>query len=170
MPFEDDELDEFSLLPGDVLICEGGEPGRSAVWDGRESDLYFQKALHRVRLFEWMAPQFLVLYLRSSADAGRLVPYSTGETFQHLTGQSLAGLLVPIPPVAEQHRIVAKVDELMVLCDDLELALASAEGGRGRVLDALLREVLEPAGARWAHAGSGDGNPASLPRRRDGLP
>lgn len=49
MRFEDSELEEFALRHGDVLICEGGYPGRAAVWDERESNIYFQKAIHRVR-------------------------------------------------------------------------------------------------------------------------
>jgi type I restriction enzyme, S subunit len=47
--FEDSELEEFTLRRGDVLVCEGGEPGRAAVWDDREPGIYFQKALHRLR-------------------------------------------------------------------------------------------------------------------------
>src|SRR5436309_2779920 len=49
MYFEEDELDYFGLVAGDVLVCEGGEPGRAAVWDGRDPQMKFQKALHRVR-------------------------------------------------------------------------------------------------------------------------
>src|SRR5262245_32699482 len=54
MRFEDSELEEFSLRTGDVLICEGGEPGRSAVLDGREENIYFQKAIHRIRFIQGM--------------------------------------------------------------------------------------------------------------------
>jgi type I restriction enzyme, S subunit len=53
-------------------------------------------------------------------------------------------LLVPLPPLAEQKRIVAKVDELMALCDQLEAGLKVGEHIRGRLLGALLREALEP--------------------------
>src|SRR4051812_1523716 len=49
MNFEDDQLDRFGLKTNDVLVCEGGEPGRASVWDGHLPDLKFQKALHRVR-------------------------------------------------------------------------------------------------------------------------
>jgi type I restriction enzyme S subunit len=146
MPFENAELEEFSLLPGDVLICEGGEPGRAAVWDGREPDVYFQKALHRVRVSDEMNPYYLVLFLRASAHAGRLVAQSTGATFRHLTGQALASVMVSTPPLAEQLRIVAKVNELMAVCDELEAALASAQDGRGQLLESLLHEPLDGVG------------------------
>jgi type I restriction enzyme, S subunit len=52
---------------------------------------------------------------------------------------------IPVPPLAEQHRIVAKVDQLMAVCDQLEATLASAQDGRGRLLEALLHEALEGA-------------------------
>ncbi len=142
MPFEDRELQEFALRPGDVLICEGGEAGRAAVWDGRESEMYFQKAIHRVRLNADVNPWFLAYYLRSAAYEGRLAPYSTGATFQHLTGQRLAELPIPIPPLDEQNAIVAKVDELMALCDELEVALAERDVRRDALLDSLLHEAL----------------------------
>jgi type I restriction enzyme S subunit len=142
MPFEDRELDQFALRPGDVLICEGGEAGRAAVWDGREDDIYFQKALHRVRLHDELLPEFFVYYLRASADAGRLASYSTGATFMHLTGQLLASLPIPVPPKEEQQRIVHKIDELTSLCDELECALALEEIERATLLESLLHEAL----------------------------
>src|SRR4051812_45957459 len=49
MPFEDHEHQRFGLLPGDIVVCEGGEAGRAAIWDGRISDVRFQKAIHRIR-------------------------------------------------------------------------------------------------------------------------
>ena len=145
MRFEDSELTKFALRGGDVLICEGGEPGRSAVWDGRQTDIYFQKAIHRVRLQNFVAPAFFVMSIRASADDGRLREYFTGTGIQHFTGRGLRAYSFPLPPLAEQRRIVAKVDELMDLCDRLEASLVRAQDARGRLLVALLREALEPA-------------------------
>ena len=61
-------------------------------------------------------------------------------------------MLVPLPPLAEQHRIVAKVDELMALCDRLEASLATADEARRRLLEALLADALGPADARELEA------------------
>jgi type I restriction enzyme S subunit len=147
MPFEDSELPEFQLRTGDVLICEGGEPGRAAVWDEREAGMLFQKAIHRVRLRAEVSPYYFVLALRASADDGRLAEYFNGTGISHFTGKSLQTYLVPLPPFAEQRRIVAKVEELMALCDRLETSLANGEGVRGRLLEALLADALSPANA-----------------------
>lgn len=54
-------------------------------------------------------------------------------------------LIIPLPPLAEQHRIVAKVDELMALCDQLEASLTTGEQTRSRLLEAVLHNALEPA-------------------------
>lgn len=58
----------------------------------------------------------------------------------------------PLPPLAEQHRIVAKVDELMALCNQLEASLTDTDSTRRRLLDALLAEALEPAEVREVEA------------------
>ena len=51
MPFMDSEVEKFSLRPGDILMCEGGEPGRCAIWQIPDSDIKFQKAVHRDKAF-----------------------------------------------------------------------------------------------------------------------
>jgi len=145
MRFRDEELEEFSLRAGDVLICEGGEPGRAAVWDDREQNIYFQKAIHRVRFPEGVDPHFFLSTLRQSADNGRLSNYFTGVGIKHFTGRGLASFSFPIPPLAEQHRIVAKVDELMALCDQLEASLTTAQTETSRLLESVLHHALQDA-------------------------
>ncbi len=152
MPFEDRELEEFSLRPGDVLICEGGEPGRAAVWRGDVEGIYFQKAIHRVRFRGAVDPDFFVNAMRASADDGRLAESFTGTGIKHFTGKGLDGYSFPLPPLAEQHRIVAKVNDLMALCDALEANLAAATAARTRLLEATLAEALAPVEAREMEA------------------
>jgi type I restriction enzyme S subunit len=142
MPFEDSELPEFALKSGDVLICEGGEPGRAAVWDGRDSDIYFQKAIHRVRFVDLVDSAYFVKALRASADDGRLPEYFTGTGIKHLTGKGLDAYSFALPPAAEQRRIVAKIDELTVVFDALELQLERGRRTRAALLEAVLRDAL----------------------------
>lgn len=143
MRFEDTEREEFSLRRGDVLICEGGYPGRAAVWDERETDIYFQKALHRVRLPEAVNPHYFVLVLRESANSERINSYFTGAGIQHFTGKGLKSFLVPLPSSAEQHRIVAKVDELMALCDQLEQQQTDSLQAHHTLVETLLRTLVD---------------------------
>jgi len=142
MRFEDDEIEEFALRNGDVLICEGGEPGRSAVWDEREKKIYFQKAIHRVRFPQGIDSHFFVTALRESADSGRLLGYFTGVGIKHFTGKGLSSFLFPLAPLAEQHRIVARVNELMALCDRLEAQLSNVQHESGRLLESVLYHTL----------------------------
>jgi type I restriction enzyme S subunit len=142
MPFEDAELDEFVLRKGDVLICEGGEPGRAAVWDEREKGIYFQKAIHRVRFAQGVNPHFFVNTIRESADSGRLSAFFTGVGIKHFTGRGLSSFTFPLPPLIEQRRIVAKIDQLMVLCNKLETQLESTHAEARRLLEAVLYEAL----------------------------
>ncbi len=120
MFFKDDELERYGVQRGDVLICEGGEPGRAAVWNGPEGML-IQKAIHRVRPHKGtVLPEWIVMSLRHDTWAGRLDELFTGATIKHFTGQVLRAYAIPLPPLAEQKRIVARVDQLMALIDDLE--------------------------------------------------
>ena len=145
MRFEERELDEFALRAGDVLVCEGGEPGRAAVWDRREEGILFQKAIHRVRLSDAVDPHFFVLSLRQAANSGRLQQYFTGVTFKHLTGAGIGRFSFPLPRLAEQQRIVAKVDELMAVCDQLEAAQQERERWRARLSVASLGRLTAQA-------------------------
>jgi type I restriction enzyme, S subunit len=111
MYFDDDELDRFGLNAGDV-VCEGGEPGRSAVWDGRLPDLKFQKAIHRVRFNVPFEPRLLVLYLETIAGTTRFEMLFTGGGIKHLTRETFAKLKVPLVPFPEQHRIAACLSAL----------------------------------------------------------
>jgi type I restriction enzyme S subunit len=79
-----------------------------------------------------------------------LIKKQTGQA--NVNGTVLKNMLIPLPPLAEQHRIVAKVDTLMVLCDRLEVSLTATVATRRRLLDALLAEALAPVDAREMEA------------------
>jgi len=127
MPFEDHELERYGLQEGDVLVCEGGEAGRAAIWDGRLPNIKFQKAIHRVRPGPELFNRYLVHRLRVDYHENRLSDYYTGATIKHLTGQDLARYEFPLPPLAEQRRIATILDQADILRAKRRAALAQLD-------------------------------------------
>lgn len=142
MKFEDSELDEFRVQVGDLLICEGGEPGRCAIWSDPDMEIYFQKAIHRARPFGGVMSKYLQLCLTVDADSGVLDEYFTGATIKHFVGAKLNNYIHSLPPLEEQHRIVAKVDELMALCDQLKARLTDAQTTQLHLTDAIVEQAV----------------------------
>lgn len=138
---EVDELEEYRLRPGDLLICEGGEPGRCAIWRDPDREMYFQKALHRVRPREGILADYLAICLRVDAQNGVLERAFTGATIKHFTGRSLSEYSIALPPLGEQTRIVAKVDELMALIGTFEEQLASSRAAAEILMEAVVAEL-----------------------------
>lgn len=107
--FESSEIDRYSVRKDDLLICEGGDIGRAAIWDKDETMLY-QNALHRVRFYGSIIPRFCLLYLRFLKNTGVLDGrYGKGVTIKHLVKSSLLSIPIPVPPIAEQEKIVAEL-------------------------------------------------------------
>lgn len=110
--FEEDELEKYSVKCGDLLICEGGDTGRSAIWDKKESILY-QNALHRVRTNEQLEVRFLMYYLWQLKKTGEIDhKYSKGVTIKHLVKSALMSIPVPLPPKSVQLDIVSELDQI----------------------------------------------------------
>ena len=100
MRIEDHEVSRYSVQKGDLLICEGGYPGRAALWERNEA-AFFQKALHRVRCSDPRYNRWILYYLYFQDSVGELRKYFTGAGIQHLTGKALANLPIIWPPVAQ---------------------------------------------------------------------
>jgi type I restriction enzyme S subunit len=143
MFFEADELEHFSLKKGDLLVCEGGEPGRAAVWPGPDSEIKFQKALLRIRTGPRALPAWLMYALRLDALSGQLEDYFTGSTIKHFPRQSVLKYEFPLPPIAEQKRILAKVEELLSTANTLRERLAHAPAILKRFRRSLLAAACE---------------------------
>lgn len=98
MRFTDEELEPFGIRDGDLLVCEGGEPGRCAVWLYGPTDLKFQKALMRLRPYGGVEATLLAKALRLMAPNGDLQRHFTGTTIKHLPQSALAAIPVPSHP------------------------------------------------------------------------
>jgi type I restriction enzyme S subunit len=123
MRFLPGEEERYTAVKGDILICEGGYPGRAAIWDN-DTPIYFQKALHRVRFHESQRGKWFLYYLYSKDLDGTLKKHFNGAGIQHFTGETLAAFEVPLPPLLEQQRIVRILDEAF---DGIATAKANAE-------------------------------------------
>ncbi|EFG0981826.1 restriction endonuclease subunit S [Escherichia marmotae] len=121
------ERSELILKYGDILICEGGEPGRCAIWtESDKTPIVFQKALHRARVREKIIPEWLVLNLKNDSNNLTLSQLFTGTTIKHLTGKALAKYPLRVPPVYEQREIVRRVEQLFAYADAIEKQVNNA--------------------------------------------
>ncbi|MEW6090059.1 MAG: restriction endonuclease subunit S [Pseudomonadota bacterium] len=111
MKVQEYEIERYSVRKGDLLICEGGYPGRAAIWEGDDA-ICFQKALHRVRFAEPIYNRLLMYYLFLQVSSGALRAEFTGTGIQHLTGQSLSKLSFPMPPVRVAKSAVRRIEEV----------------------------------------------------------
>ena len=108
------ERERLKLLRGDILVCEGGEPGRCAVWEVGSSDIAFQKALHRIRVLdpEALSPHFVALMLREAIQSRRWDSLFTGTTIRHLPQEKLRRIEIAVPPIVEQRQLQAHAQEV----------------------------------------------------------
>ena len=111
MPFEESERKKCTAIKGDVLICEGGYPGRAAIWQ-KDEPIYFQKAIHRVRFKNAAHSKWFLYFIYLSDSNNQLKQYFTGAGIQHFTGQSLHRFKLPIPPTPVIENFVEQFDEL----------------------------------------------------------
>lgn len=142
MPFEDKETEKYSIAKGDLVICEGGEPGRCAVWESGNS-IFYQKALHRVRFTDGSNPRFYMYYLWYAAKSGILSPYYTGTGIKHLTGQSLSRF--PVPNIArnEQDKIVEYIEQQIDYINRIEETIDGALSQADTMRQSILKQVFD---------------------------
>lgn len=144
MRFETGEEVRYGLKPGDLVVCEGGEPGRAAVWNGQSEDAVIQKALHRIRFnADEYDPHFAMFFIYFGTITDQFAKFYTGTTIKHLTGRAFARIEFPLPPVKEQRRIVAKLEEMFSELDAGVAALKRVHSNLKRYRASVLKSAVE---------------------------
>ncbi|MCQ2107853.1 MAG: restriction endonuclease subunit S [Fibrobacter sp.] len=115
MKFESDELDRFGLRYGDLIVCEGGEPGRCAIWKENLPGIKFQKALHRVRVKDCMDYRYVFYWFLYAGKRHALDQYFTGSTIKHMPADKLRQVVIDYPPL----KIQKKIGEVLSAYDNL---------------------------------------------------
>ncbi|MEX2220168.1 MAG: restriction endonuclease subunit S [Candidatus Rokuibacteriota bacterium] len=160
MDFAPSERDRYLLRPGDLLVCEGGEVGRTAIWRGEMAECFYQKAIHRVRpRSEKETPRFFYYLMYTLAKKGVFVAGGNPNTIDHLTAVQLRHCRVPFAPPSEQRTIagfldretaridglVAKKERLIELLQEKRAALITQAVTRG--LDPTV--AMKDSGVEW---------------------
>ena len=115
MFFSDDDLARCTATKNDILMCEGGAYyGRTAIWP-YDYDICFQNHVHRLRAYKQISEQFFYYVFFFYRNTGMM--QSKGTAMPGLSSVALHNLMIPLPPLAEQKRIVARLEELLPLCD-----------------------------------------------------
>lgn len=112
MDFSDSDKEKFALEKDDLLVCEGGEIGRCAIWTEQNTDCFYQKALHRVRAIdkEKNSVNFLFYLMFIASKRGLFSSTGNSSTIEHLPAEKLKKHRFPFPPIEEQKEIVKFIE------------------------------------------------------------
>ena len=127
MDFDEEDQVEFELKEGDLLVCEGGEIGRCAVWHNEMQPCYFQKALHRVRCnTEMINPNYMAWWFKYNCDHNGFAAIEGAKaTIAHLPGAKLKLLRVTTPPIELQNEFASFIEQ----ADKSKVAVQKAGAG-----------------------------------------
>ena len=140
MDFTEDEVKKLSLKAGDLLICEGGDVGRTALWQGEIETCLYQNHIHRLRRRDdsilpksyayWMQAAYQVFVAYAGQESRTAIP--------NLSGRRLKGFIAPLPPLDEQHRFVAYLDRVQQQVNAIERVQRDTEMELQRLEQAIL--------------------------------
>lgn len=127
MDFEDD-FEKYRLMKGDILVCEGGEVGRTAIWNGEIADCCYQKALHRLRpKDDRVEPLFMLMYMRLAVIKGHIAKQTFTATIAHFTAERFNQLKMILPTKERQQKFAQVVRRVERLRDQQTEAERQAE-------------------------------------------
>ena len=142
--FEENEISKYELKKGDLLICEGGDVGRSAIWEN-DQEMYYQNALHRVRFYGGINPYYFRLLMECYKGNKILDKKSKGMTIKHLVQSALNAIYFPLPPIQEQQRIVNKFQSLIPILEQYNTSEIKLSNLNISFPDLLKKSILQEA-------------------------
>ena len=138
VPMSRADIERFRLRRGDLLVCEGGEVGRAAIWDGPIEECYYQKAIHRLRPVGGFDSRVMAALLRLWSDRGQLVNYVTQTSIAHLPREKFMEVPMPVPPPMEQRAIAEALGDVDALLGALEQLIAKKRDLKQAAMQQLL--------------------------------
>ena len=142
MPFTEEEYKKCSAIKNDILVCEGGDVGRSCIWT-YDYSIGLQNHVHRLRAIKDTDVKFVNYVLRFYKAAGIITAKGIG--IGGFSANALKGLSIPLPPLSIQHRIVEKIEELLPLIDEYDKAAVELETLNKILPDKLRKSVIQEA-------------------------
>ncbi len=143
MYFKESEIEKCTITKGDLLICEGGDIGRSAIW-AFDYDMRIQNHIHKLRGYGGIEHKFYFYIMRNYKDNGMIDGRGIG--LQGFSSKRVHSLIVPLPPLAEQKRIVEKLDTVLKQIDIIDTLQQQYESDlsvlKGKIIDAGIRGKL----------------------------
>ncbi|MBP3627364.1 MAG: restriction endonuclease subunit S, partial [Clostridia bacterium] len=121
MPFTESEIEKCTVKKGDLLVCEGGDIGRSAIWS-MDKDIRIQNHIHRLRSYTELSNRFYYYVLFLWKQLGLIGGQGIG--LQGFSSKALHNLIVPLPPLSEQVRIVEVIDNYFEIISCIEKSLS----------------------------------------------
>ena len=138
VPLSHSDIEKYRLCVGDLLVCEGGDVGRSAIWEAPIAECYYQKALHRLRPLRGFSSQVMAALLWYWCDRGVLNNYVTQTSIAHLPREKFKNIPMPVPPVPEQRAIAAALSDVDALLDGLDRLIAKKRDLKQAAMQQLL--------------------------------
>ena len=142
MPFTDAEIEKCTIQKGDLLVCEGGDCGRAAIWS-YDMPMRIQNHIHRLRPYGNVSIEYFYYIFYLYKNAGWIAGKGIG--IQGLSSNALHSIIIPLPPLAEQQRIVAKLEEVLPLIDCYEAAWNKLEEFNKRFPGDMQKSILQLA-------------------------
>ena len=142
MPFTDEEVAKCTVQKNDLLVCEGGDFGRAAIWPYDEP-IRIQNHIHRLRVYSEICVRYFYYLFYLYKNAGLISGKGIG--IQGLSSNALHRLRAPLPPLAEQKRIVAKIEEIIPYIDRYAVAYDHLQSYNTRFPDDLKKSILQMA-------------------------